>query len=195
MKKIGKKLRALRKARGISLRALSKEVGIHFCSISNIETGKEPCGEGTLTKLAEALGADVDLMQGEAGHRPMPYRVLGDIAAGTPIEAIENIETFNLSLVFDPRDHNMLKVRGDSMVLEGINDGDLAIVKHGTKPKNGQTVVAIVDEGEATLKKYSMKNRLVVLTPANRRFKAKTYPAARVEVRGVLAGVVRTCVD
>ena len=195
MKKIGKKLRALRKARGISLRALSKEVGIHFCSISNIETGKEPCGEGTLTKLAEALGADVDLMQGEAGHRPMPYRVLGDIAAGTPIEAIENIETFNLSLVFDPRDHYMLKVRGDSMVLDGINDGDLAIVKHGTKPKNGQTVVAIVDEGEATLKKYSMKNRLVVLTPANRRFKAKTYPAARVEVRGVLAGVVRTCVD
>jgi repressor LexA len=88
-----------------------------------------------------------------------------------------------------------LMVRGDSMVLDGINDGELAIVKHGTKPKNGQTVVAIVDEGEATLKKYSMKNRLVVLTPANRRFKAKTYPAARVEVRGVLAGVVRTCVD
>ncbi|MCP4785715.1 MAG: helix-turn-helix domain-containing protein [Fuerstiella sp.] len=195
MSEIGQKLRDLRKSRGITLRELAEEVGIHFSSISNIENGKERCGEETLTKIAEALGADVDLMLGEAGHRTLPYRVLGNIAAGTPIEAIENVETFDLSLVFDPRDHYMLKIRGDSMILDGINDGDMAIVKHGTRARNGQTVVAIVDGGEATLKKFVKKDRLVVLSPANRRMKAKTYPAGRVEIRGVLAGVVRTSLD
>jgi SOS regulatory protein LexA len=195
MGEIGQMLRDLRKSRGITLRALAKEVGIHFSSISNIENGKERCGEETLTKLAEALGADVDLLLGEAGHRTLPYRVLGNIAAGTPIEAIENVETFSLSLVFDPRDHYMLKVRGDSMILDGINDGDMAIVKHGSRAKNGQTVVAVVDGGEATLKRYVRKDRLVVLSPANRKLKAKTYPAAKVEIRGVLAGVVRTSVE
>ncbi|HIE95458.1 MAG TPA: XRE family transcriptional regulator [Planctomycetes bacterium] len=195
MGEIGQKLRDLRKSRGITLRALAKEVGIHFSSISNIENGKERCGEETLTRIAEALGADVDLMLGEAGHRTLPYRVLGNIAAGTPNEAIENVETFDLSLVFDPRDHFMLKVRGDSMILDGINDGDMVIVKHGSRARNGQTVVAIVDGGEATLKKYVKKDRLVVLSPANRRMKAKTYPAGSVEIRGVLAGVVRTNVE
>ena len=121
--------------------------------------------------------------------------MLGNIAAGTPIEAIENVETFDLSLVFDPRDHYMLKIRGDSMILDGINDGDMAIVKHGARAKNGQTVVAVVDGGEATLKRYVRKDRLVVLSPANRKMKARTYPVAKVEIRGVLAGVVRTSVE
>ncbi len=66
MSEIGKKLRELRNSRGITLRGLAKEVGIHFSSISNIENGKEGCGEGTLTKLAEALGADVDLLRGSS---------------------------------------------------------------------------------------------------------------------------------
>jgi SOS regulatory protein LexA len=195
MGEVGQMLRELRKARGITLRALAEEVGIHFSSISNIENGKERCGEATLKKIAEALGADVDLTLGEAGHRTLPYRVLGNIAAGTPIEAIENVETFDLSLVFDPRDHYMLKIRGDSMILDGINDGDMAIVKHGARAKNGQTVVAVVDGGEATLKRYVRKDRLVVLSPANRKMKARTYPVAKVEIRGVLAGVVRTSVE
>ena len=195
MGEVGQMLRELRKARGITLRALAEEVGIHFSSISNIENGKERCGEATLKKIAEALGADVDLTLGEAGHRTLPYRVLGNIAAGTPIEAIENVETFDLSLVFDPRDHYMLKIRGDSMILDGINDGDMAIVKHGARAKNGQTVVAVVDGGEATLKRYVRKDRLVVLSPANRKMKARTYPVAKVEIRGVLAGVVWTSVE
>ena len=80
------------------------------------------------------------------------------------------------------------------MILEGINDGDLAIVKYASRARNGDIVVAIVDGGDATLKKFTRKDKLVVLSPANRRLKAKTYPASRVEIQGVLAGVVRTSV-
>lgn len=191
---IGQKLKEIRVSRGISLRALAAEVGIHFGSLSKIENGKESCGPETLTRLAEALDADVDLTLGQAGHRTLPYRVMGNIAAGTPIEATEHIETFDLTDHFDPRDHFMLKVRGDSMILAGINDGDLAIIRQEQRPRNGQIIVAIVNDGEATLKTYMKKDGLVVLSPANRRLKAKSYPPADVEVRGVMVGVVRTAV-
>lgn len=189
---IGKQLREIRVARGISLRALAAEVGIHFGSLSKIENGRETCGPETLSRLAEALDADADLLLGQAGHRALPYRVLGNIAAGTPIEATEHLETFDLTDHFDPRDHYMLKVRGDSMILAGINDGDLAIVKHETKARNGDIVVAIVDDGEATLKTYTRKDKLVVLSPANRRLKARSYAPAQVEIRGIMVGVIRT---
>ncbi len=195
MNPIGDEIRTIRQAKGVSLRGLAEEIGIHFSFLSKIENGKESCSADTLIRISEALDVDADLLLGQAGHKSLPFRVLGDIAAGTPIEAMEHIETFDLTNHFDPRDHYMLKVRGDSMILSGINDGDLAIVKHAAKAKNGQIVVAIVDGGEATLKKFSMKDKQVVLTPANRRLRAKTYAADRVEVRGVLVGVVRTSVN
>ncbi|MEQ9407721.1 MAG: LexA family transcriptional regulator [Fuerstiella sp.] len=191
---IGGVIRELRHAKGISLRGLAAEVGIHFASLSKIENRKEPVGEPTLRRIAETLDADVDLLLGQAGRKALPYRVLGNIAAGTPIEAAEHIETFDLTEHFDPWEHYLLKVRGDSMILAGINDGDLAVVKHGKQPKNGDVVVAIVDDGEATLKTYTMKDRQVVLSPANRRLKDRTYPAERVEIRGVMVGMIRTSI-
>ncbi|MEQ9406092.1 MAG: S24 family peptidase [Fuerstiella sp.] len=191
---VGETIREIRTARGISLRALAAEVAIHYASLSKIENGRETCGEATLRRIAEALDADVDLLLGQAGHKSLPYRVLGDIAAGTPIEATEHVATFDLTELFDPRDHYMLKVRGDSMILAGINDGDMAIVRHSGKATNGQVVVAIVDDGEATLKTYTRKDRQIVLSPANRRLKPRTYPPDRVEIRGILVGVVRTSI-
>jgi len=194
MNAIGPKIREMRLAKGISLRALASKIGIHFGSLSKIENDKEPCGRETLQLLAEALDADVDLLLGMAGHKSMPFRVLGNIAAGTPIEATEHIETFDLTNHFDPRDHYMLNVRGNSMILAGINDGDFAIVKHATKAKNGQIVVAIVDDGEATLKRFAVNGKTVTLTPANDSMKPMKFDKDRVEVRGVLVGVVRTAV-
>lgn len=192
---IGTMIRNLRKDRKVSQRALAAEVGLHFASISKIENGKETCGEDTLKRIAKALGADVNVFLGIAGHRTMPYRVLGNIAAGTPIDAIEDVETFSLTDQFDPHDHYMLRVRGESMILAGINDGDMAIVRHSTNARNGDIVVAIVGDEEATLKTYTRRDHLVVLSPANRALHAKAYPAAEVQVRGVLAGVLRTSID
>lgn len=81
------------------------------------------------------------------------------------------------------------------MILAGINDGDMAIVRHSSTARNGDIVVAIVGDEEATLKTYTRQDKLVVLSPANRTLKARAYPAAEVQVRGVLAGVLRTSID
>jgi repressor LexA len=191
---IGETLQRLRKARGISLRELAPRVGIHFTHLSHIENGRQPCGRETLIRLAEELGADPELLLAEAGHRKAPFRILGDIAAGVPIEAAEQIETFDLAEQFDPDEHYLLRVRGDSMILDGINDGDLAIVRHSKKAHSGQTVVAIVDGGEATLKRYIQKNDLIILQPANRRLRPLLLAPARVEIRGVLVGLLRVSV-
>jgi repressor LexA len=191
---VGKMIREARQARGISLRALAGQVGIHFSHLSKIENGKDPIGRVSLAKIAEELGVDPDLMLGEAGHQTVPFRVLGNIAAGEPIEAIEDVETFDLAKAFDPHDHFLLRVKGTSMILDGINDGDLAIVRPANTAKNGDTVVAIVDGGEATLKRFKKVKSTITLIPANDQLTAIEYPASRVEIRGVFVGLVRTAV-
>jgi SOS regulatory protein LexA len=188
---IGEQIREARTARGLSLRKLAKQVGIHYAHLSKIENAKETVGEKTLIRIAEALGEDPDLMLGEAGHQTMPFRVLGDIAAGVPIEAIEDVATFDLAKEFDPHTHFLLRVKGYSMIEDGINDGDLAIVRHSKVAKTGDTIVAVVD-GEATLKRFRKNKNTVVLIPANEDMENMKYPAADVEIRGVLVGVVRT---
>jgi SOS regulatory protein LexA len=190
---IGEQIKEARQARGISLRQLAKEVEIHFSHLSKIENDKDSVGREALIRIAEALGVDPDFMLGEAGHQPMPFRVLGDVAAGVPIEAIEDVESFELSNVFDPREHFLLRVKGDSMILDGINDGDFAIVRQSATARNGETVVAIV-EGEATLKRFQKRKKEIVLKPANDNMTDMIYPAGSVEIRGVLTGVIRTSV-
>ena len=191
---VGRMIREARQARGISLRALASQVGIHFSHLSKIENGKDHIGRDSLTRIAEELGVDPDLMLGEAGHQTPPFRVLGNIAAGRPIEAIEDVETFDLTKVFDPHDHFLLRVRGTSMILDGINDGDLAIVRQTNVAKNNDTVVAVVDGGEVTLKRFRQVKNTITLIPANDQMTAMEYPASRVEIRGVFVGLVRTAV-
>ena len=191
---IGRMIRDARQARGISLRAFANQVGIHFSHLSKIENGKDQIGRDSLTKIADALGIDPDLMLGEAGHQAVPFRVLGNIAAGEPIEAVEDIETFDLTKVFDPHEHFLLRVKGTSMILDGINDGDLAIIRHTNVANNGDTVVALVDGGEATLKRFRKAKNTVILTPANDEMKQMEFAASRVEIRGVFVGLVRAAV-
>ncbi|MCX7396520.1 MAG: helix-turn-helix domain-containing protein [Planctomycetales bacterium] len=189
---VGQLIREARIARGISLRALAGQVGIHFSHLSKIENGKDQIGRDSLLRVAEELGVDPDLLLGEAGHQSVPFRVLGDIAAGKPVEAIEDVETFDLTRLFDPRQHFLLRVKGHSMILDGINDGDLAIIRHANTAKNGDTVVAVVNSGEATLKRFRRTKDVIVLTPANDQMTATTWPAAQVEIRGIYVGLVRT---
>lgn len=191
---VGRMIREARQARGISLRALAGQVGIHFSHLSKIENGKDHIGRDSLTRIAEELGVDPDLMLGEAGHQTPPFRVLGNIAAGRPIEAIEDVETFDLTKVFDPHDHFLLRVRGTSMILDGINDGDLAIVRPANAAQNGDTVVAVVDGGEVTLKRFKKLKHTITLIPANDQMTAMEYSASRVEILGVFVGLVRTAV-
>jgi repressor LexA len=116
--------------------------------------------------------------------------LLGVIAAGSPIEAIESAETFNLTdmVPLDGR-HYVLRVRGNSMVDEGINDGDYVIVREAKMAHNGQTVVAIIDGDEATLKKFYHEGNRIRLEPANEALEPIVVQDC--EIRGVVVGVFR----
>jgi repressor LexA len=116
----------------------------------------------------------------------------GRIAAGKPIEAIENKETISLSDVTGTRDVFVLEVRGDSMIDDHILEGDYVLVEKTERAENGQIVVALVDEDEATLKRlYREKDGVVRLQPANARMQPMRIPAQRVKVQGRVIGVLR----
>ena len=191
---IGAVIRQLRQSRGLTLRQLAVQLEIHFSHLSKIENGRDQPGRAVLNRVAQVLQVDLDVLLGEAGRQERPFRVLGRIAAGVPMDAIENVETFDLTRVFDPQDHFLLRVQGDSMILDGINDGDLAIIRHAQTARNGQTIAAVVDDEQATLKRYRQEGDVVVLIPANERMQPMRYAAGRVRVCGVLTGLVRTLV-
>ena len=119
--------------------------------------------------------------------------VLGKIAAGTPIEAIQN-EVSKISLPEELRkngEHFGLKVSGDSMIEAGINDGDTVIVKKANTANNGQIVVALIDDHEAMLKRIRKKGKVVALESANKRYETKIFGPDRVKVQGILVSLYR----
>jgi repressor LexA len=117
--------------------------------------------------------------------------LLGLIAAGRPIEAIENPEAVEVPESMLPRGESYaLRVRGDSMIQDGIQDGDLVLIRRAARAENGATVVAIVD-GEATLKRFFRRGDEVELRPANAALRPVRVPASRVEIRGILSGLLR----
>ncbi len=119
--------------------------------------------------------------------------VLGRIAAGTPIEAIQN-EVSRVALpdtLSNNDEHFGLKVSGDSMIEAGINDGDTVIVKKTNTANNGQIVVALIDDHEAMLKRIRKKGKVVALESANKRYETKIFGPDRVKVQGVLVSLYR----
>lgn len=118
-------------------------------------------------------------------------RLVGHIAAGAPIEAIENPETIDLEDLFATRPAPfVLKVRGDSMIDEHIQDGDLVVVSPRDTARNGETVVALLPDGEATLKTFYREKDRIRLQPANPAY--EPIYADDVQIQGVVIGVLRT---
>jgi len=128
--------------------------------------------------------------QGEASLRSLP--LLGRIAAGQPIEAIPGEDTLNLSEFLLGPDRFALRVQGDSMVEAGILDGDTVIIKRCNTAENGDIVVALIDNNEATLKRLRRRGERIELIPANAACQTQVYPAERVQIQGVLVGQLRT---
>ncbi len=119
--------------------------------------------------------------------------VLGSIAAGTPIEAIQN-EVTRIPLPENIEKNGEffgLKVSGDSMVEAGINDGDTVIIKKTNTAENGKIVVALIDDHEAMLKRLRRKGKTVALESANRNYETKIFGPDRVKVQGVLVSLYR----
>jgi repressor LexA len=116
----------------------------------------------------------------------------GRIAAGTPIEALQGTEGFAVpAALLGPGEHYALEVSGDSMVEEGILDGDYALIRKVDSARDGEIVVALIDNEEATLKTYRREGQMIRLDPANRTYEPQRYEEGRVTIQGRLSGLIR----
>jgi repressor LexA len=116
----------------------------------------------------------------------------GRIAAGTPIEALQGTEGFAVpAALLGPGEHYALEVSGDSMIEEGILDGDFALIRKVDTARDGEIVVALIDDEEATLKTYRREGRTIRLDPANSRYEPQRYDESRVRIQGRLTGLIR----
>ncbi|HEY2934774.1 MAG TPA: transcriptional repressor LexA [Acidobacteriota bacterium] len=119
--------------------------------------------------------------------------LLGYVAAGAPVEAIENPEMISIpeDFVSHTQKNFVLKVRGSSMIDEHIEDGDLVIVEQRKTANNGDMVIALVDNDRATLKKFYREGGVIRLQPSNPEFKPIVVAEERVQIQGVVVGVMR----
>jgi repressor LexA len=145
--------------------------------------------EGNLGKVrsSPSLGPDED------ASFPVSVPVMGRIAAGTPIEALQT-RSHTISVPPDmlgSGEHYALEVRGDSMMEAGILDGDTVLIQRNETADTGDIVVALIDEEEATLKRFRRRGASIALEPANAAYEVRILPPNRVRIQGKLIGLVR----
>ena len=146
--------------------------------------------EGNLGKAASPPSR---MSAAEDYARPIAIPVMGRIAAGTPIEAIQN---HSHTIMVPPEmlgagEHYALEVRGDSMIEAGIFDGDTVLIKKQDSAGTGEIIVALVDDEEATLKRLRRKGNTIALEAANPAYETRIFPPDRVKVQGRLVGLLR----
>ena len=169
----------------------------------------EPVGlnDTPTPKIAQTSTANpsIDNIIGKAAHNDLPQGAMpvaandvieiplhGKIAAGVPIEAMEGQSSLAVPLaLLGSGEHYALEVSGDSMVEAGIFDGDYALIKRTQTARDGEIVVALVRNEEATLKYLRKNGPQVQLDPANAAYEAQIYPAEEVVIQGTLAGLLR----
>lgn len=139
----------------------------------------------SLELVGDALLPDED--------RSTKLPLLGNIAAGSPIEAIENREELDLETMFAARKGvYVLRVRGDSMIEDHLCDGDYVVIERRETARDGEQVVALLDSGEATLKRFYRQGSNIRLQPANSTMEPRIVPANRVKIQGVVIGLLRS---
>jgi len=166
-------------------------LGLGLSSKGSIHRQVQALAEAGHIRLIPGRKRGIELRDAEETAVTLP--LLGRIAAGLPIEAIQGEDTLNLSEFLMGPDRFALRVQGDSMIEAGILDGDTVIIRRRDTAENGDIVVALIDGEEATLKRLRHRpGGLVELIPANARLVPLLYPAARVRIQGVLVGQLRT---
>ncbi|GGH40347.1 SOS-response transcriptional repressor, LexA [Cribrihabitans marinus] len=166
-----------------------------------------------IVKLPESLGGDPSpgfqprVIDGDRPAAPRPANservevhalelpVMGRIAAGVPIEAISQV-SHNVavpgSMVVGAGEHYALEVKGDSMIEAGINDGDIVVIRETAVADNGDIVVALVEDHEATLKRFYRRGNAIALEAANPAYETRVLPEDKVRVQGRLVGLIRS---
>lgn len=143
-----------------------------------------------MDNLRRGIRLSEEAPQHPAANDGLP--LYGYIAAGQPIEAIRNPDTIDVPAQLRTANScYVLEVRGDSMIDEGILDGDWVSIEHREQARSGEIVVALVDGEEATLKRLEQKPGEVILHPANSSLKSMHYGLEQVQVQGVLVGQMR----
>jgi repressor LexA len=149
-----------------------------------------PGGRGFKPQVVQGGGRPI---AAEPANDTRELSLMGKIAAGTPIAAIEH-ETARYSVpeaMLGSGEHYLLEIEGDSMIEAGILNGDLVIIKSSDIATSGDIVVALVEGEEATLKRLRKKGASIALEPANRNYETKIYGPDKVEVQGKLVGLIR----
>jgi repressor LexA len=173
-----------------------------------LEIVKLPDSMANTPEKAASKAFTPKVIQGEKPEAPRPRAamdleavhalelpVMGRIAAGVPIEAIAHAShsvAVPGSMLSGKGAHYALEVKGDSMIEAGINDGDVVVIRETNSVQNGDIVVALVDDAEATLKRYRRQGSMIALEAANSAYETRVLPEERVRVQGRLVGLIRT---
>ena len=172
-----------------TMQEIADELGINKVTVfEHVETLEY---KGLVRRLPyKARSLEITARAQFPDSRPTCLPLVGRIAAGLPVEAVENPEFLDLEALFAHRGQTfVLRVDGDSMVDDGIRPGDYVVVERRNVARNGETVVALIDGEEATLKKYYKERRRVKLVAANKAY--RPMRPARVEIQGVVVGLIR----
>jgi repressor LexA len=168
-----------------------------------VEVIKLPDSVGHGVGTSRARGFTPSVIEGNLGRVRAPSEedsgrlvavpVMGRIAAGTPIEAIQNrSHTINMPAdLLSTGEHFALEVRGDSMIDAGILDGDVVLIRRTDTAETGDIVVALIDNEEATLKRFRRRGASIALEPANSSHEVRILPPNRVRIQGKLVGLFR----
>jgi repressor LexA len=162
--------------------------GIHIKSRGVVHRYVSVLAEAGLIRIIPGHRRNIEMMTSD--NQGLVLK--GRIAAGAPIEAIPDHETLDIVNIFLGANRYALKVKGDSMIEEGIFDGDVVVCEYAQSSVDGKIVVALVDNQEATLKKIRYNaDKTVTLIPANAKLSSVTYPQDRVAIQGVYIGLLR----
>ena len=172
-----------------------EEIGAHFGlrSVATVHRHLQHLVEKGYLRKSWNRPRSVEPVAEASGAAAIDLPLLGTVAAGAPIEAIEGAERAWVppDMVRRAGETFLLRVRGDSMVDDQIADGDVIVVERRSEARNGETVVALVGGSDATLKRFYRDGARVRLVPANDKMEPIEVPATDVTIRGVVRGLMR----
>ena len=171
-----------------------EEIGRRFnlSSLATVHKHLSNLQEKGFIRRAWNRSRSVELVPTRATNRAVELPLLGYVAAGAPIEAVTGNETIAVpETLAGKRDSYVLRVKGDSMIDEQIRDGDYVIVEDRPTAENGETVIALVNGSDVTLKKFYREQGRIRLQPANPAMQPILVPLDQVQLQGVVVGVMR----
>ena len=174
-----------------SLEEIGAELGLS--SVATVHKHVSHLVQKGFMRRAWNQNRSIELVDSTQGAGAVQLALAGTISAGHPLEAVATAESIGVpaDMVQDPTNSFVLRVQGDSMINEQIRDGDFVVIERRDTARDGETVVALIDGSEATLKRFFQDGKQVRLEPANPEMQPILVPAGRLQVQGVVVGVIR----